>query len=116
MLITLHYVLAFCSSLSAFPGEAGRLICLDKIKAKDSQYKRKANKLSKGGKQCLIFLSATFAHIYASYLVSSSIKLRPVNPGTDNLMVFCCSARVIDPSVLSSNFDYSVQVIHRTDF
>jgi len=67
MLITLDYILAFCSSLSPLRGDAGKLTCLDKIKAKDSQYKLKANKLSKWAKQCLIFWSATSAYSYASY-------------------------------------------------
>lgn len=36
--------------LSPLHGEAGKLTCLDKMKAKDSQYKFKANKLSKWDK------------------------------------------------------------------
>lgn len=60
MLITLDYVLAFCSSLSPVQGEAGKLTCLDMIKAKDSQYKLKANKLSKWDK-LLNFLEYNFS-------------------------------------------------------
>lgn len=60
MVITLDYVFAFCSSLSPLHGEAGKLTCLDKIKAKDSQYKLKANKLSKWDK-LLNFLEYNFS-------------------------------------------------------
>lgn len=73
--------LAFCSSLSPLLGESEKFTCLNKIKAKDSQWKLIANKLSKWDKQCLIFWSATLAHSYASYLISSSARLRTVNPG-----------------------------------